>query len=85
LLADLQADLGVSYLFISHDLGVIQHLSDRVLVMKDGRVVEEGPVEEIFGSPRDPYTQRLLAALPTLGGPGALDGPSVPARLEIPA
>ncbi|MCW2953499.1 MAG: transporter ATP-binding protein [Conexibacter sp.] len=66
LLTDLQAALGLSYLFISHDLGVIHHMSDRVLVLNDGKVVEQGTADEIFFSPRQPYTQQLLAALPTL-------------------
>jgi peptide/nickel transport system ATP-binding protein len=66
LLTDLQDDLGVSYLFISHDLGVIHHMSDRVLVMKDGRVVERGTADDIFARPREDYTQRLLTALPRL-------------------
>jgi peptide/nickel transport system ATP-binding protein len=65
LLADLQERLGLSYLFISHDLGVIHHVADRVLVMRDGRVVESGTTTEIFEAPRDPYTQRLLASLTT--------------------
>jgi peptide/nickel transport system ATP-binding protein len=66
LLADLQSELNLAYLFISHDLGVIYHVSDRVLVMKDGRVVESGTAEEIFKAPRAEYTQDLLAALPRL-------------------
>jgi peptide/nickel transport system ATP-binding protein len=66
LLTDLQDELGVSYLFISHDLGVIHHMSDRILVMKDGRVVESGTADEVFERPIDPYTQRLLTALPRL-------------------
>ncbi|MDQ1563744.1 MAG: peptide/nickel transport system ATP-binding protein ddpF, partial [Actinomycetota bacterium] len=66
LLADIQQQLGVSYLFISHDLGVIHHVSDRILVMHNGRIVEQGPADEIFTSPRDPYTQQLLSSLPTL-------------------
>jgi peptide/nickel transport system ATP-binding protein len=66
LLTDLQDELGVSYLFISHDLGVIHHMSDRILVMKDGRVVESGRADEVFERPRDPYTRRLLTALPRL-------------------
>ncbi|MBV9451591.1 MAG: ABC transporter ATP-binding protein [Streptosporangiaceae bacterium] len=66
LLTDLQDELGVSYLFISHDLGVIHHMSDRILVMKDGRVVESGTADEVFEHPRNPYTQRLLTALPRL-------------------
>jgi peptide/nickel transport system ATP-binding protein len=66
LLADLQSELGVAYLFISHDLGVIYHVSDRVLVMKDGRVVESGSAEQIFNAPQAEYTRNLLAALPRL-------------------
>jgi peptide/nickel transport system ATP-binding protein len=64
LLADLQERLGLSYLFISHDLGVIHHVADRVLVMREGRVVETGTAADIFGAPRDPYTRQLLASLP---------------------
>jgi peptide/nickel transport system ATP-binding protein len=66
LLSDLQAQLGIAYLFISHDLGVIHHMSDRVIVMKDGRVVEAGTAEQIFTRPRSDYTSQLLAALPAL-------------------
>ena len=66
LLTELQDELGVSYLFISHDLGVIHHMSDRILVMKDGRLVEQGDAEEVFARPAHPYTQRLLTALPRL-------------------
>jgi peptide/nickel transport system ATP-binding protein len=64
LLVALQASSGVSYLFISHDLGVISHLSDRVLVMKDGVVVETGEPDEIFRRPRHPYTRELIASIP---------------------
>jgi peptide/nickel transport system ATP-binding protein len=56
----------VAYLFISHHLGVIHHVSDRVLVMKDGRVVEAGDVTQVFTDPRHPYTRELLAAIPRL-------------------
>ncbi|GAB3136671.1 dipeptide ABC transporter ATP-binding protein [Microbispora hainanensis] len=66
LLAEIQAEDGTALLFISHDLGVVRHLSDRVLVMKDGRVVEEGDVDEVFRHPRHPYTRELLAAVPRL-------------------
>ncbi|MCW2942831.1 MAG: transporter ATP-binding protein [Actinomycetia bacterium] len=66
LLTDLQSELGLSYLFISHDLGVIHHMSDRVLVMKDGRVVESGTADAVFHQPREEYTRQLLAALPRL-------------------
>ena len=66
LLADLQARLRVAYLFISHDLGVIYHVSDRVLVMRHGRVVESGDVREVFTEPRHEYTRELLDAIPRL-------------------
>ncbi|KRB73399.1 ABC transporter ATP-binding protein [Nocardioides sp. Root190] len=66
LLTDLQDELGVTYLFISHDLGVIHHMCDRILVMKDGEVVESGGADEVFDRPRHPYTQQLLTALPRL-------------------
>jgi len=69
LFADLQDQLGLSYLFISHDLGVIHHMSDRVLVMSGGRLVEQGTADEVFTRPRHPYTRGLLAALPTIAAP----------------
>jgi peptide/nickel transport system ATP-binding protein len=71
LLTDLQRQLGIAYLFISHDLRVIHHMSDRVIVMNEGRVVEQGSADDVFLSPRDPYTQRLLASLPVLDRPAA--------------
>ncbi|HLM90430.1 MAG TPA: ABC transporter ATP-binding protein, partial [Streptosporangiaceae bacterium] len=66
LLSDLQSELAVSYLFISHDLGVVHHMSDRVVVMKDGRIVETGTADEVFGQPSEPYTRQLIDALPSL-------------------
>jgi peptide/nickel transport system ATP-binding protein len=66
LFTELRTDLGVALLFISHDLGVIHQVCDRVLVMKDGRVVEEGDVHDVFTDPKHPYTQSLLAALPEI-------------------
>ena len=68
LLADLQADLGLAYLFISHDLGVVRHIAHDVLVMYLGRAVEHGPKERIFARPLHPYTQALLASTPGLTG-----------------
>ncbi|MGV8857433.1 nickel ABC transporter ATP-binding protein NikE [Rhodoglobus sp.] len=68
LLDELQRHLGLSYLFISHDLGVIRHMSDTVAVINQGRIVETGATNEIFTSPKDPYTQSLIAALPRVRG-----------------
>jgi len=64
LLDDLRRDLGVAYLLISHDLDVIRHLCTRVMVMQAGRIVEAGATAEVFARPRDPYTVRLIAAMP---------------------
>ena len=66
LLNDLKAEFGLTYLFISHDLNVVRFISDRVLVMYLGEVVEVGPVEELWNAPRHPYTRALFAAMPTL-------------------
>src|SRR5467141_1411915 len=66
LLADLRRDLGLTYLFISHDLNVVRHVSDRVVVMYLGRIVEAGSVGEIFRRARHPYTQALLRAMPSM-------------------
>jgi peptide/nickel transport system ATP-binding protein len=65
-LEDVQRRLGLGYVFISHDLGVVRRLCDHVLVMKDGRVVESGAVEAVFDAPRHPYTRALLEAVPRL-------------------
>jgi ABC-type glutathione transport system ATPase component len=64
LLKRLQRDLGVSYLFITHDLAIIRHVASRVAVLHRGRVVETGPVDQVCDHPSDPYTQELLAAAP---------------------
>ncbi|PKF50564.1 peptide ABC transporter ATP-binding protein [Enterovibrio nigricans] len=66
LMMDLQEELGLSYVFISHDLSVVEHIADEVMVMYLGRCVEKGRADEIFKSPRHPYTQALLSATPRL-------------------
>ncbi|WP_316204351.1 ABC transporter ATP-binding protein [Bradyrhizobium sp. SZCCHNS3051] len=64
LLADIRARLGMSLLFITHDLGIVRRIADRVCVMNGGKIVEQGPVEQVFTSPSHPYTKALLAAEP---------------------
>jgi oligopeptide/dipeptide ABC transporter ATP-binding protein len=85
LLHQLQQDHGLTYLFISHDLKVVQHMSDRIVVMYLGRICEVGQAEQIFGDPRHPYTQALLAANPgldesvaTIRLAGAVPDPAAP-------
>jgi microcin C transport system ATP-binding protein len=64
LLADIRARLGMSLLFITHDLGIVRRIADRVCVMNGGKIVEQGPVEQVFTAPKHPYTRALLAAEP---------------------
>ncbi len=70
LLTDLQRSEDVAYLFISHDLGVVRYLSDRIAVLYLGRVMELGPAERVFSGPHHPYTEALLSAVPTLEDTG---------------
>ncbi|MBR0662940.1 ABC transporter ATP-binding protein [Roseomonas hellenica] len=82
LLADLRAELGLALLFISHDLHVVRHLCDRVVVMYLGRVMEEGRASEVFHAPLHPYTRALLAASPSLRRRG---NPVAPLAGEVPS
>ena len=66
LLNDLKERFGYTYLFITHDLSVVKFFSDRIMVMECGRIVEQGPSDQLFANPQHPYTQRLLAAIPRL-------------------
>jgi oligopeptide transport system ATP-binding protein len=64
LLADLQDEFGLSYLFVAHDIAIVRHVSDRIAVMHDGKIVEQGTADEVCERPRDPYTRTLLSAVP---------------------
>jgi oligopeptide transport system ATP-binding protein len=64
LLADLQEELGLTYIFVAHDIGIVRHVSDRIAVMHDGKIVEQGAAERVCERPEDPYTKTLLAAVP---------------------
>jgi peptide/nickel transport system ATP-binding protein len=84
LLQDLQRDLGLTYLFIAHDLAVVRHICDRVAVMYLGRIVEEGPRDLLYGAPAHPYTQGLLASVP-VPEPGRRGMARATPRGEIPS
>ena len=64
LLSDLQEELGLAYVFVAHDIGVVRHVSDRIAVMHGGKIVEQGPADQVCERPADPYTKTLLAAVP---------------------
>ena len=84
LLAELQAEEGVSYLFVSHDLGVVRYLSDRIAVLYLGRLMELGPAERLFSGPRHPYTEALLSAVGAAGERIRLSG-EIPSAMRPPS
>ena len=89
LLQDLRRDLGLTYLLISHNLAVVEHMATRVAVMYLGRIVEEADTDELFRAPEHPYTQALLASVltpePGLGVPDTHLGTAYPNPLDIPS
>ncbi len=85
LLGELQSDLDLAYLFITHDLGVVRYLADRVAVMYLGQVVEEAETEELFDAPRHPYTQGLLSAIPSVDPARRSARPAVLGDVPSPA
>jgi oligopeptide/dipeptide ABC transporter ATP-binding protein len=85
LLQDLKRRLGLSYIFISHDLGVVQHMSDRVAVMYLGHVVETAPADLLFDDPRHPYTQALISAIPAPDPDAAAHGRRIVLAGDLPS
>ncbi len=80
LIKEVQSDFGTSVLFITHDMAVIAEMADRVIVMLDGKIVEQGPVEQIFNNPQNEYTQRLISAVPKIG---SMKGKTKPEKFPI--
>lgn len=84
LLKDLQARLGLSYVFIAHDLAVVKHMADQVAVMYLGRIVEQGTKDELFAAPKHPYTRMLFSAVPEVNVFPARGGPRVKGEMPSP-
>lgn len=86
LMQDLQARLGLTYLFIAHDLAVVRHIADRVAIMKSGKIIETGPVEEVYTNPAQDYTRALLDAVPEIGNsaPPAIRSGQAKATIDAP-
>lgn len=84
LLTDIRERLGLAMLFISHDLHIVRHLADRVLVMYLGRVIEEGPAKEVFSAPAHPYTRALVAATPSMSSGARAQRPILTGDLPSP-
>ena len=80
LIKEVQSDFGTSVLFITHDMAVIAEMADRVIVMLDGKIVEQGPVEQIFNNPQNEYTRRLISAVPKIG---SMKGKTKPEKFPI--
>lgn len=85
LFRELRAEFGLTCLYISHDLSIVRYVSDAICVMDKGSIVESGPVDEVYATPRCAYTQRLLAAVPSLGGDRWRRSPGRPRGLKVGA
>jgi len=88
LLEDLREERGMGYLFVAHDMGVVRHFCDRIAVMYLGRIVEEGPVEDVCRDPLHPYTKLLIDSVPTLGsgrGKGSMASGELPSPISPPS
>lgn len=84
LMMDLQKEFGLAYVFISHDLSVVEHIADEVMVMYLGRVVEQGPTEQIFKNPKHPYTRALLSSTPRIKPEQRIEKIRLPGELPSP-
>lgn len=84
LMMDLQEEFGLAYIFISHDLSVVEHIADDVMVMYLGRVVEQGPTEKIFANPKHPYTRALLSSTPRIDPDHRIEKIRLPGELPSP-